>query len=218
MFAFQKDPETNRVFDSNFKDRYSGDKFNYEGEKIVTRTPRGSGDYKEYDEKETRVREDDDSGVYYINLGPIGWLFVIIMIGAVGYLIYTLINEGGTGLFASKRHKSIKDYDEITAENIEHADIHALIKKAESDNDYRLAIRYYYLLVLKTLTLKKHIKFEDDKTNAEYLNELSEKPFSTTFAYTSYLYNYIWYGKFALDNSQYDKAKHNFTNLLNQVG
>ena len=210
-------PEFIRQFDDNFKDRYSGNKYNYEGKKIVSKTPTGSGEYEDYKSGKSKGKEEDNSEAITINLGPLGWLFYLAIALAVIYLVYLLLNEGGSGLFSSRKHKALTNYDEITAENIEHADIHALIKHAEDENNFRLAIRYYYLLVLKTLSLKKHIKFEDDKTNSEYLNEISEKPFSKTFEYTSYLYNYIWYGKFTVDLKQYNKAKSNFLTLLNQV-
>jgi len=80
-----------------------------------------------------------------------------------------------------------------------------------------LAIRYYYLLTLKTLNLKKYIKFENEKTNAQYLNEISKKPFKNDFAYLQYLYNYIWYGKFSINTNQYNKAKNYFVTLLKRI-
>lgn len=212
-----QEPEQIRQFDEDFKDRYSGNKYNYEGKKIVTKTPAGSGNYEDYKNKKPKQKEKNDSDNISINLGPLGWLFYLAIAIAVIYLVYILLNEGGSGLFSSRKNKTFNNFDEITAENIEHADIHALIKNAENENNYRLAIRYYYLLVLKTLSLKNHIKFEDDKTNSEYLNEIKEKPFSEGFEYTSYLYNYIWYGKFSLNIEQYNKAKSNFLTLLNQV-
>ncbi|WP_203258543.1 hypothetical protein [Hyunsoonleella ulvae] len=215
--ATTQEPEVYRSFEDDFKERYSSDRYNYEGTKVVNKTRPGSGQYKDYEKEKVKPRERDNSENVVINLGPFGWLFIFILVGAVLYLAYVLLNEGGTGLFAKGKNKSIDHHDEITAENIEHADIHALIKKAEDSNDYRLAIRYYYLLTLKTLSLKNHIKFEDDKTNAEYLNEIRDKPFSKGFSYASYLYNYIWYGKFNLEKLQYSKAKDNFTSLLNQV-
>ncbi|MDO5970488.1 hypothetical protein Q4Q35_11790 [Flavivirga aquimarina] len=212
-----QEPEQIREFDEDFKDRYSSNKYNYEGTKIVTKTPEGSGNYEDYKNEKIKQKEKNDSESVIINLGPLGWLFYLAIAIAVVYLVYILLNEGGSGLFSSKNNKTLNDFDEITAENIEHTDIHTLIKNAESDNNYRLAIRYYYLLVLKTLSLKNYIKFEDDKTNSEYLNEISQKPFSNQFEYISYLYNYIWYGKFAVNINQYTKAKNNFLTLLNQV-
>lgn len=210
-------PEKIRTFDEDFKKRYDGNKYNYEGTEIVSETPNGSGSYEDYKKTRDLREEKNNSDNLSINLGNFSWLFYIAIALAVIYLVYILLNEGGTRLFTSNRNKSINTYDEITAENIENSDIHTLIKNAENDDDYRLAIRYYYLLVLKTLSLKNHIKFEDDKTNNEYLSEVSNKPFSNDFAYTSYLYNYIWYGEFPLDTEKYNKAKNNFSSFLNQV-
>lgn len=212
-----QEPEQIRQFDEDFKNRYSGNKYNYEGKKIVTKTPMGSGNYEDYKNGKPEQKEKNDNDSISIDLGLFGWLFYLAIAIAVIYLVYILLNEGGSGLFSSRKNKTLHSYEEITAENIEHADIHTLIKNAENDDHYRLAIRYYYLLVLKTLSLKNHIKFVDDKTNSEYLHEISEKPFSEKFAYTSYLYNYIWYGKFTLNLEQYDKAKSHFLTLLNQV-
>lgn len=215
--TISQQPEQIRQFDNDFKDQYSGRKYNYEGKEIVTETQSGSGNYEDYKNGKPNLKEKNNSDSLSINLGPLSWLFYGALAIAVLYLVYILFNEGGAGLFTSNKNKKINNYDEITAENIENADINMLIKNAENSNDYRLAIRYYYLLVLKTLSLKNHIKFEDDKTNTEYLNELSSKSFSSKFAYTSYLYNYIWYGGFSLNFEQYNKAKSNFETLLNLI-
>lgn len=212
-------PQEFRHFDEDFKDRYNSSRYNYEGDKVVKKTPNGSGKYKDFEAKDSKtpkIEEQKNDDYYSIN-GGFGWIFYLILIAAVIYLVFILLNEGGNGLFTSGRNKKLDSIQEITSENIENADIHALIKSAESEGNFRLAIRYYYLLVLKTLSLKDHIKFEDDKTNAEYLNEIEGKPFSKTFQYVSYLYSYIWYGKFIISNNQYQKAKTNFATLLKQV-
>lgn len=212
-----QNPEQIRQFDNDFKDRYSGRKYNYDGKKVVNKTETGTGDYADYKNGKPQRKEKNDSDSITIDFGPFGWLFYLVLAAAVIYLVYILFNEGGSGLFASNRNKKLNDFEDITAENIEHADIHTLIKNAENDENYRLAVRYYYLLILKTLSLKNLIKFEDDKTNTEYLEEVSAKPFSDKFAYAQYLYNYIWYGKFPVNIAQYTKAKSNFTTLLNLV-
>ncbi|WP_166965007.1 ATP-grasp domain-containing protein [Yeosuana marina] len=214
----QQTPKHIRTFDQNFKEQYSDKKYNYEGKEIVSTANSGSGKYEDYKKNENpHLKESNDREHFTINLGPFSWLFYLVIIIAVLYLVYILLNEGGTGLFSSKQSKKLDNHEEITADNIQNVDINALILDAESNNDYRLAIRYYYLLVLKTLSIKNHIKFEEDKTNAEYLNEINSKPFCTTFSYVSYLYNYIWYGKFPLNIEQYTKAKGDFVTLLNQV-
>ena len=204
--SFQE-PEQIRKFDNDFKTRYSSRKYNYEGKEVVNQTKN----------EDPSIKERNNSGSFSINLGAFAWLFYLALAIAVIYLVYILLNEGGSGLFSSKQNRKLNGYEDITAENIENADINTLIQNAENDNNFRLAIRYYYLLVLKHLSLKNFIKFEDDKTNSEYLNEINDKAFSKKFAYTSYLYNYIWYGEFPLNTDEYNKAKSNFVTLLNLV-
>lgn len=212
-----QEPQQIRQFDDDFKSRYTSRKYNYEGKKIVNQTPVGSGEYEDYKNGNPAIKERNDSDNFSINFGPFGWIFYLVLAAAVIYLVYILFNEGGSGLFSSKQNRTLNNYEEITAGNIENTDINRLINNAENSNDYRLAIRYYYLLVLKNLSIKNYIKFEDDKTNAEYLNEMSSATFCKEFEYTSYLYNYIWYGEFSLNTVDYKKAKNNFVMLLSKV-
>ncbi|KAB1067379.1 hypothetical protein F6U93_11070 [Tamlana haliotis] len=220
-----QEPEQIRHFDDTFKSRYSDSRFDYEGRAVVRRVKQGSGEYDAYQKggqkgkelEDIDPEEDNNEDHFSINLGPIDWFFYIAIIAAVIFLVHLILKEGGSSLFTSKRNKSVTIDDDITAENIENADIETLIKQAEKDTNYRLAIRYYYLLVLKTLSLNNLIKFEDDKTNAEYLSELHNTKLDKDFGYISYLYNYIWYGEFPLDIDSYNKAKSNFNNFLKRV-
>lgn len=210
-------PKVIRHFDDDFKQEYSSAKFNYEGKDIYTKTSSGSGNYEDYKNDKPKLEEQNNDNHLSINIGPLAWLFYLAIAGAVFYLVYILLIEGGSGLFSSNKNKSITNYDDITSKNIKNTDIHKLIKDAENNKDFRLAIRYYYLHVLKTLSVNNHITFEDDKTNSEYLNEITDKPFSKDFAYISYLYNHIWYGEFPLPSEKYKKAKKKFVTLLKQV-
>ena len=214
-----QDPQQSVEFEDDFKDAYSSDKYDYEGKKIVGETPNRTGDYADYKNgkdkpRKKKERNDDD---LTLNLGPFGFVFYIILFAAIVYLAYVLLNEGSTGLFSRGKHRKLNDTEDITAENIEKTDIDYLIEQAENEGDYRLATRYHYLLVLKTLSLKNHIEVEDDKTNTDYLNEIHNTSFRKQFEYILYLYNYIWYGEFPLNVEKYDTAKLHFVELIKQV-
>ncbi|MDC8003532.1 hypothetical protein POV27_05685 [Aureisphaera galaxeae] len=214
--------DTERKFDDDFKERYSNNRFNYEGKEVVRNSRNGSGRFAEFDpEDKPKLEEQNNETVIEVDSpfsgNIIQWLLIIVLVIAVLYLIFVLLNDGGQGLFSSKRDRKINGEEELTVENIGQIDIRSLIQKAEQDGDYRLAIRYYYILVLKTLSINNFIKLEDDKTNEEYYDEIKSQPFSKGFSYTSYLYNYIWYGEFPINESQYGKAKGNFDNLIKKV-
>ena len=215
--ATMQQPQTERQFNEGFKNNYSGRKYNYDGKAEVRPTTSKHGKPSQYSENKPYVKEDNNSDDLSFNFNAFSWLFILILILAVGYLAYTLLNDGSSKLFSSRKNEKLNSNDEITAENIAHADIKTLITNAENTNDYRLAIRYYYLLVLKQLTLKNFIKYEDDKTNADYMNAIASQKFSKDFAYTSYIYSYTWYGEFALDMKQYELAKGSFVQLIKAV-
>lgn len=96
-------------------------------------------------------------------------------------------------------------------------DIQGLIKQALDNHNYRLAIRYYYLYLLKLLTERELITWEIQKTNDDYIQELSQSTLKPLFQKVTLLYDYIWYGKFAIDRETYDKAKGNFDQLKNSI-
>ncbi|GAB5399788.1 MAG: hypothetical protein Aureis2KO_13730 [Aureisphaera sp.] len=214
--------ESEREFDEDFRERYSDDRFNYEGKEVVTYRRGGSGQYEDYkNEDNPKIEEQNNEEELEVD-NPIQfpilkWLLIGALVIAVLYLIFILLNEGGHGLFSTNRDRNISGEEELTAENIGQIDIQSLIQKAEQSGDYRLAIRYYYILVLKTLSTRNFIKLEDDKTNEEYYREIKTQPFNKGFSYTSYLYNYIWYGEFPINKTQYNKAKGNFDNLIKNV-
>ena len=210
-------PQKEREFNKDFKDHYSDRKYNYEGKAEVRSKASKHENASKYSENKPYVKEDNTSNDFSFNFTAFNGLFILILILAVGYLAYTLLNDGSSKLFSSRKNENLKFYDQITAENIANANIDALITQAENTNDYRLAIRYYYLLVLKQLTLKNFIKYTEDKTNADYIKAIASQKFSKGFGYTSYIYNYTWYGEFTLDLKQYQLAKASFVQLIKEV-
>ncbi len=203
-------------FDKDFKERYNNNKYNYEGKGFKTTATNSKNGDAPYSNKTPREVEDNNKRSFTIG-GNFLYIAIIIFVLAIAYLAYILLNEGSSGLFSSKRTKKLDSTNEITAETIENTDLDSLIKKAEKAEDYRLAIRYNYLSVLKSLSLKGIIKYEDEKTNGEYQQEIENQNLNSKFSYVSYLYNYIWYGEFYVDQSQYFQAKNNFAQLLQKI-
>nr|WP_297787640.1 DUF4129 domain-containing protein [uncultured Allomuricauda sp.] len=100
---------------------------------------------------------------------------------------------------------------------IKNEDIQQLIKDALGNQNYRLAIRYYYLYILQLLSEREMIDWQQQKTNDDYLEELSESALKNEFGKATLLYDYVWYGEFDLDQSRYEKAEVIFTSLKNSI-
>jgi len=100
---------------------------------------------------------------------------------------------------------------------IKHANFEELIAKAINDQNYRLAIRYFYLKILKQLTEIELIKWEIQKTNEDYIKELSEKRIKEKFKSITRLYDFVWYGNFKINESQFSLVKLDFNSLEKEI-
>lgn len=141
---------------------------------------------------------------------------VIIFLLVIYFIFKAVMNDEGTWVFGKSSDKKIIQIADIE-NNLQATDFIQLIAEAERDGNYRLAIRYYYLWLLKSLTKAEIIAYDVEKTNSDYFNEIASKPLKDEFLYTSYLYNYIWYGEFDVNEQQFTKAKTAFVKFLNSV-
>ncbi|MAB48852.1 MAG: DUF4129 domain-containing protein [Flavobacteriaceae bacterium] len=208
------DPIEKRHFE-DLKDKYSGNDFIYE------RTINNSGWW-------TRFKQwlsDFIKNIFDINSDAkasdvtdiaIKVFYVVIFILVVFFIVKAIINKEGKWVFGKSSDKSIIPVTDIES-NIYEADFKSLIASAERDNNYRLAVRYYYLLLLKNLSQAGIIEYDVEKTNSDYHYEINSEALKKEFSYTSYLYNYIWYGEFDIDISQFQKAKTAFNQFLDSV-
>jgi hypothetical protein len=141
---------------------------------------------------------------------------VIIFLLVIFFIFKAVINKEGSWIFGKSSDKSIIPVIDIET-NLQATNFEQLIAIAEKEGHYRLAIRYYYLWLLKSLTNAEIIAYDVEKTNSDYFNEISNKDTKDRFSYTSYLYNYIWYGEFDVTDAQFQKAKDAFLTFLKSI-
>lgn len=152
-----------------------------------------------------------------------GWLKTLLEIGkyllvaGVIFLIAWLfirLNPGNALLKPKNPPEVLLSEDEkIIREN----DIPTLIEKALRERDYRLAVRYYYLLILKKLKDKNLIEYQFEKTNQEYESEIQDRKLSEQFRRVTRLYDFIWYGDFPMNQNQFVLAKSQFERIQEKL-
>lgn len=96
-------------------------------------------------------------------------------------------------------------------------DINQLILEAVKKQNYRLAIRYYYLQTLKFLTEKDIISWEAEKTNLDYTKEIDNDILNSDFKKVTKIYNYVWYGEFSINELKFSKLKNTFETLNKSI-
>lgn len=207
-----------RIYE-NLKEKYPGEEFNYEtntgeSQNLLVR-------FFKWLKNLLRWLVELFGDAVGIDISPKMLLALeYIIYGLMGLLVIYLlvrifINEKFNSIF-SKKAKAIIDID-LSEQHIEVIDLDALMNAALKNKDYRLAIRYQYLKILKQLSQKEIIEWHFDKTNVDYEKEIGESKLRNDFKKVSYLYEYIWYGEQIIDEVGYTNASFRFTQLNNAI-
>ena len=145
----------------------------------------------------------------FLNSFPVKIFFWTIAIFFIGFILYKLFFTGG--LFAKGNAKADDEPANKEPEILnEYSEYNVLIHEAELKNDFNLSIRYLYLQSLKKLADSELIIFSPDKTNNLYVQELSGRSYQQEFAFLTLNYEYVWYGRFTIDITRYQKLKEEF--------
>lgn len=134
----------------------------------------------------------------------------IIIVGVVLYILINFLLGKQGNLFFGKRNKKIKINAEDIQENIHEINFPERIAHFENQAEYRHAIRYHFLYLLKQLTDKKIIDWNPEKTNRDYIIEFKNQSQKKDFQKMAYIYDYVWYGEFSLDESDYNTFKNQY--------
>ncbi|GAA5093805.1 hypothetical protein GCM10023210_24820 [Chryseobacterium ginsengisoli] len=208
----EKPVSENQVYPKNFKEnipsRYKGKEFDY-----TTIKPRMSF----WEKLMEKIGEFFDSilgQTVFTKTGNFaGVLLRIFAILLVGFLLYViikyLIGNGGISFFGKKNRK-VEIRDEDLYENIHEINFPESILKFEKSGDFRSAVRYQFLFILKKLSDKKLIAWNPEKTNKDYLAELKAPNLKNQFYDLSYIFDYVWYGEFNIDEENYLKFKNQY--------
>ena len=138
-------------------------------------------------------------------------IYGLLIVFAIYILVKLLMGDKASAFF-SRDNKVVAPLN-IQEEHIENIDLDSYIKNALKEENYRLAIRYMYLKSHKLLSLNNSINWHFEKTNSDYLREIESEGLREAFKKTSYLYDNIWYGEFALDKTGFENAKKDFERL-----
>ncbi|MFT4760916.1 MAG: hypothetical protein ACI9XO_000710 [Paraglaciecola sp.] len=146
-------------------------------------------------------------------------LMIVIGVALLVFLIMKLMNA--EQLFSPKNKKirgtGTKINLEDIEENLHESDLEGFIRQALADNNYALAVRLYYLAILKELSLSNQIKWKRDKTNREYLHEMSGQKLSIKFRETTLIFERVWYGTGELTALVFQELEPKFKTVLKEA-
>jgi hypothetical protein len=161
------------------------------------------------------------------NFDPIDWtsatqglgsllqaLAILAAVAGIAYGIYRMMQ-------APQNRRIARDGVEITLGNLDdyilETDLERFLREAVEAGDFPLAVRIYYLQIIKSLSERSSIAWSREKTNRDYLREMREHRLGQPFREATREYERIWYGNQHLSASAFARLEPTFKSLLGQI-
>ena len=176
---------------------------------------------KEKGEDDEAKKNEEDSSIS--NDGPqmAGFFEIfkyIIIGGAIVLVVFLLVKLLGRDGPKNRKINPVSEMEMEEIENdLENAELTDPIQRAIASGNYTLAVRLYYLSLLKELSGKKIIRWKRDKTNGEYIRELSGTPLSDEFRDVTLVFERIWYGTVELSANDFSYVEMEFKSIIDIV-
>ena len=182
-------------------------------------------DYNETKDKpkEKKDKKKDNSFTYEPpSPSDAGWfsssiaqtILIIFAALALALIIFKLFS----GRISNTKIRKEDNFNiENIAESIHESDLEKFLREAIEKREFRHAVRIYYLIVIKELSLKSWIDWKKDKTNNQYLFEMSQRPNFSLFRDITRLFEYTWYGEMTINEEYFRILDPKFRGFLEEL-
>lgn len=149
----------------------------------------------------------------------IKWFFIIGGVAILAFILLKFLGEGNVFGRQSRRvyAPSVGIDLERIEENLQNAEFDALIQQAISKKQFTLAIRLYYLAIIKELNITGAIKWKKDKTNSTYIREMRPHKLFDSFRHITSIFERVWYGDTAFGEADFYSIQPTFQDVLKEA-
>ena len=143
----------------------------------------------------------------------------VIYIAVFVLLVFILLKVlKGNMLLGDKKINVKNTFTNVAPEDdIHHSNLEELYTQATAEGNFRLAVRYRYLIIIRELSNKQFIKWKKEKTNADYIFDMVNNAFQKPFREVTFLFEKIWYGKTELSEQNFMLVSTRFNEFMAEV-
>lgn len=172
-----------------------------------------------YDEAPVEQAQQGQAPVAPVGIGI--WfemLKIFLLIALAGVLIYLIVRLlSGKKLKRNKQKKKDTKRPQMPEAPTALSPLEELwqhLREAQEAENYRECLRTLYQIALKKLGDNGWVKTKIDKTNYEYLNELSGKLPAADFAILTAIFEYNWYGDVKVKPADFGRYEPQFMDFI----
>lgn len=142
-------------------------------------------------------------------------LLITAGLAAITFFVIKVMGMNNGGLFSRKASSELPyttDTEDINLIAFDEA-----IEEAVKNRNFRLAIRLLYLQSLKKLSDKGYIQWQFNKSDSDYIKEVSGKSWQALFKKLTSSFEYAWYGEMNISNDEFQDLQAQFQQFNNQL-
>ena len=162
-----------------------------------------------------------DFFIWFFNflVSDIGKVILWVIVAAIlCWLIFLIFKRRGIYLFARSAKKITKSQaTDETGDDFIPESWSSVIRQAEANGNYRLAVRHSFRHIVHLMQTAKIISSERALANHQILSLLRQSSYHADFRQLLRHYEYIWYGDFEVQAQGYQHIKSIYTKLSSQL-
>ncbi len=174
----------------------------------------GQQNYHPKEKQPQRTSRNNNRDSHGGDMGFLQYLLFGLLTVLLAFLIYQLFVKTS---FNEKGAKIVVDFEELAPTQIPKSELELLLEKALATDNFREAIRLYFIFIIKDLCAKEWIRWEKKKTNFSYLIEMRGKPQYNSFNDAVSIYELVWYGNYIVKKEDFSSLEPKFKSLLNSL-
>jgi hypothetical protein len=141
-------------------------------------------------------------------------LLIILGAALVAFLIYYFFLRYNAN---DKGAKIVMPEEEKNPMEIPKSELERRLEVALAQQNFREAVRLYFIFIIKELAEKEWIRWEKEKTNIAYLIEMRKRPQYGLFNQSVILFEWVWYGQYEITEQDFQGWEPLFKKLLNEL-
>ena len=102
-------------------------------------------------------------------------------------------------------------------QHIDEVDLKKMLETALKKEEYREAVRLYFLIVLKELNRFELINWRREKTNRDYFYEIKNSSLKNHFSEVARIFEKAWYGEAIVKRDSYSNYALIFDELIKEI-
>jgi hypothetical protein len=142
-------------------------------------------------------------------------IFYLVVFSTCAYILIRYLRGEAESAWQSDKENSLLFTEE--GSQLSSTDLAALLQEEISAGNYNKAVRILFLQTIQQLALQGFISLHQEKTNSDFIHEITDSGIRDQFRELTRIYEFLWYGNQAVDQSYFDRIASQFHLFNNRI-